>query len=111
MGNIFQFGGEIDKNFPVGNNLLDKSQNTIYFSRPGKIAMTPLEIGRIIRTARKDAGLLQDELAAAAGVGTRFVVEIENGKSSAQIGKVLAVLDALGCRVSLEPPPAGPGRT
>ena len=72
--------------------------------------MTPSEIGRIIRAARKDASLRQDELAAAAGVGTRFVVDIESGKPSAQVGKVLAVLDALGCRVSLEPPPARPGR-
>lgn len=67
--------------------------------------MTPREIGKIIRATRKDVGLRQDELAAAANVGVRFVVEIEDGKPSAQIGKVLAVLAALGCRVTIEPPP------
>ena len=50
--------------------------------------MIPREIGKIIRAARKDLGLRQDQLAAAANVGIRFVVEIEDGKPSARIGKV-----------------------
>jgi y4mF family transcriptional regulator len=73
---------------------------------------TPREIGKIIRAARKDLGLRQDQLAAAANVGIRFVVEIEDGKPSAHIGKVLSVLAALGCRVTVEPlPPPKPKRT
>jgi hypothetical protein len=35
-------------------------------------------------------------LAAAAGVGTRFVVELEAGKPTVQLVKTLAVLEALG---------------
>ena len=66
---------------------------------------TPAEIGRIVRAARKSAGLRQYELAGAAGVGQRFVVELEAGKPTAQIGKTLQVLDALGCSVDIEPPP------
>ncbi len=66
--------------------------------------MTPDDIGGIVRMARKDAGLRQFELAGAAGVGLRFIVDLEAGKPTAQIGKVLQVLDALGCSVDVVPP-------
>lgn len=65
--------------------------------------LTPLEIGRMIRETRRNAGLRQDELAAVAGVGLRFVVELEQGKASAHLGKTLQVLDALGLDLGLRP--------
>lgn len=61
-------------------------------------------LGQVIRAERKAQGLRQDELAAASGVGLRFVVELERGKDTAQIGKALAVLAALGCRVTIARP-------
>lgn len=67
--------------------------------------LTPAEIGEIVRATRKAAGLRQDELAGAAGVGLRFIVDLEAGKSTAQIGKVLQVLAALGCSIDIKPPP------
>ena len=66
--------------------------------------MTPEQIGRIVRETRRAQGLRQDQLAGAAGVGVRFLVELEGGKSTAQIGKALAVLAALGCNLRIEPP-------
>ena len=54
-----------------------------------------------IRAARKSQGLRQDQLAGATGVGTRFIVDLEAGKSTAQLGKALAVVAALGLRISL----------
>ena len=66
--------------------------------------LTPTEIGRIVRATRKAAGLRQDELAGAAGVGLRFLVELERGKATAQIGKTLQVLHALGCSFEILPP-------
>ena len=71
--------------------------------------MTPEEIGRIVRETRRAQGLRQDQLAGAAGVGVRFLVELERGKTTAQIGKALAVLAALGCTVRIEPPPGAAG--
>lgn len=68
--------------------------------------MTPTEIGTTIRTARKSQGLRQDELAGAAGVGLRFIVDLEAGKPTAQLGKALQVLHALGCAVAITPPKA-----
>lgn len=67
------------------------------------------EIGDIVRTTRKAAGLRQDELAGAAGVGLRFIVDLEAGKPTAQIGKTLQVLAALGCSLEITPPPAPKG--
>ena len=70
-----------------------------------KRTVTPSDIGEIVRTARKHAGLRQHELAGVAGVGLRFIVDLEAGKPTAQIGKVLQVLAALGCSVEIVPPP------
>jgi y4mF family transcriptional regulator len=50
-------------------------------------------------------GLTQPDLAMTAGVGLRFIVEVEKGKPTAQIGKVLRVLRTLGIAVALTPPP------
>lgn len=66
--------------------------------------MTSTDIGTTIRAARKVQGLRQDELAAAANVGVRFLIELEAGKETAQLGKALAVLAALGIGVSLNSP-------
>ena len=67
--------------------------------------MSPNQIGQMVRDVRKAQRLRQDQLAAAAGVGVRFLVEVEHGKPTAQLGKVLAVLDALGCTLTIEQPP------
>lgn len=69
-------------------------------------SLTPADIARIIRTTRKDQGLRQDELAGAAGVGLRFIVDLEAGKPTAQLGKTLKVLETLGCRFEITPPAA-----
>ena len=67
--------------------------------------MTPAEIGRIVRAARRAQGLRQDQLAGAAGVGVRFLSELERGKTTVRLNKMLAVLDTLGCRLRVELPP------
>ena len=49
--------------------------------------MTPKQIGTLIRATRKLQGLRQDELAAASGVGLRFLVELEAIKERARMIK------------------------
>lgn len=71
--------------------------------------MTIDEIGTVVRQTRLAQGLRQDQLAAAAGVGMRFLVELERGKPTVRLDKVLAVLNALGCRLDVTPPPAASG--
>ena len=61
-------------------------------------------IGEAVRRARKGMGLRQDELAAAAGVGLRFLVELERGKPTVQLGLTLAVLAAVGLDLQVVTP-------
>lgn len=63
---------------------------------------TTYELGAAVRAARKAQGLRQEELAGVAGVGTRFVIELEAGKPTIQLGKAMAVLAALGLMLSLD---------
>ncbi|MFM7035669.1 MAG: helix-turn-helix domain-containing protein [Planctomycetia bacterium] len=69
------------------------------------VRLTPAVVGEMIRATRKALGLRQDELAGAAGVGVRFLVELEAGKPTAQLGKTLQVLATLGCSVEITAPP------
>lgn len=71
----------------------------------GNIEMTVEEIGIVVRQTRLAQGLRQDQLAAAAGVGLRFLIELERGKPTVRLVKVLAVLNALGCRLDITSPP------
>jgi y4mF family transcriptional regulator len=61
------------------------------------------DLGAAIRAKRMAIGIPQEQLAALAGVGPRFLSEIENGKESAEVGKVLHVLQRLGLEVSIRP--------
>lgn len=63
---------------------------------------TPASLGTAVQAARKRLGLTQPQLALAAGVGARFVVELEAGKPTVRLEKVLSVLHALGGRVLVE---------
>lgn len=59
------------------------------------------DIGRRVREARKSMGMTQQRFADLAGVGRRFLVELEQGKSSLEIGRVLAVCQAAGLKLHL----------
>ena len=62
---------------------------------------TPEELGRFVKKERKAMGLTQAELALTSGTGMRFIGDLENGKSTCQIGKTLTVLKTLGLRLTL----------
>ncbi|MBO9135182.1 helix-turn-helix transcriptional regulator [Rhizobium sp. B230/85] len=69
-----------------------------------KQVSSPADIGALIRSTRKAQNLRQDELAGVSGVGLRFIVDLEAGKPTAQIGKVLQVLQTLGCSIDILDP-------
>ena len=79
------------------------SQDAAY----GKIT-TPEELGRIIRHKRKETGVLQEIAAGMAGVGTKFLSQLENGKETAELGKTLQVLRKMGLEVYIFPRTADP---
>lgn len=53
-------------------------------------------LSSFIKYNRKKQGLTQEELAAKAGVGIRFVRELEQGKETVQVDKVNQVLALFG---------------
>ena len=53
-------------------------------------------VGKTIKSLRKKARLDQVEFAKRAGVGLRFVRELEQGKTTVRLDKVDQVLDFLG---------------
>lgn len=54
------------------------------------------ELGATIRAERKRLGVTQKELAMTAGVGLRYLIELERGKATARLEGVFKVLKALG---------------
>jgi HTH-type transcriptional regulator / antitoxin HipB len=66
-------------------------------------ASSQVVLGGEVRRRRLELGLHQDELAALAGVSTRFVHTLEQGKPTTQLDKVLDVLRQLGLDLVLEP--------
>jgi len=71
---------------------------------PTKTISDPTALGRLVRETRRALRLTQPDLALSAGVGVRFLVDIEKGKSTSQIGKIMQVLAALGIQMSLSLP-------
>jgi y4mF family transcriptional regulator len=63
---------------------------------------TPATLGQAARSARKQLGLTQPQLALAAGVGVRFIVDLEAGKPTLRLENILRVLHALGGRLSID---------
>lgn len=68
---------------------------------------SPQQLGRALRAARKQLGLTQPQLALAAGVGVRFIVDLEAGKPTLRLENVLRVIDALGGEIHLSGLPSG----
>jgi transcriptional regulator with XRE-family HTH domain len=65
-----------------------------------RAAETALAFGLLIRRRRKALNMRQDQLALATGVGRRFLIDLEAGKPSCQLGRSFLVADALGLRVT-----------
>lgn len=61
---------------------------------------TASDIGQLVRRRRVELGLTQQEVATSARTGRRFVSELEDGKETAQIGKILHILSDLGIALS-----------
>ena len=58
-----------------------------------------VELGAVIREQRKRLALKQLDLAGLGNTGNRFIVDLENGKPTVQLQKVLDLMDLLGLEV------------
>lgn len=68
---------------------------------------TAADVGRLVRAARARRAMTQADLAEAAGVSRRWLVDLEAGKPRAELELVLTVLAVLGVGLqtdALEPP-------
>lgn len=78
------------------------------FSRSGKNSEVSTDIEAIahaVRKARLRHGLTQTQLAGLSGTGLRFISELERGKPSVAMNKVVAVLAVLGLHLSVSGDP------
>nr|WP_054021938.1 helix-turn-helix transcriptional regulator [Piscinibacter sakaiensis] len=58
-----------------------------------------VELGAVIREQRKRLALKQLDVAGLGNTGNRFIVDVENGKPTVQLQKVLDLMDLLGLEV------------
>jgi HTH-type transcriptional regulator / antitoxin HipB len=75
--------------FPSGNMSLSVS------------VTTPDELGAALKAARIARGLRLEDLALAAGVGRRFLGELERGKPTVRLAETLRVAEALGVSITV----------
>lgn len=76
-----------------GNSLILRCMDTIFLKN----------LAAAVKTKRKKLGLTQEKLAGIAGVGVRFLVELEGGdKETLQLGKVQQVLKRLGLSLQID---------
>ncbi|MEN9315446.1 MAG: hypothetical protein RIS35_1839 [Pseudomonadota bacterium] len=64
------------------------------------------DAGIAVRALRRRAGIRIDDFALTAGVSKQFMTDLENGKPTIRMGRVLEILGKLGVRVTLELPEA-----
>jgi HTH-type transcriptional regulator / antitoxin HipB len=62
------------------------------------------EIGALVKKVRKATGMTQRQLAATCGVGIRFIIDLESGKPTCELGLALHVLSMLGIKTELKIP-------
>lgn len=80
------------KHLPSGN-----------FTGQEAVIHSSAELGTLVRVQRKRMALKQLDIAGLGNTGNRFIVELENGKPTLQLQKVLDVLDLLGLEVVVRP--------
>ncbi|WP_299981052.1 helix-turn-helix domain-containing protein [Desulfobacula sp.] len=61
----------------------------------------PEELGKYLLKERKHLKLTQKEISEFADVGRKFIIEIEKGKTTAQLGKVFELMNSLGLELHL----------
>lgn len=69
---------------------------------------SPADLGAALRAARRARGLRLEDAALGAGVGVRFLSELERGKPTARLGETLRVAASLGLRITIEDPDERP---
>jgi len=72
--------------------------------------ISPKQLGATIRAKRKQLKVTQKDLALTCGTGLRFIIDLEKGKPTCQIGKILQVIQALGFSLQISNPGTDTGQ-
>ncbi|WP_020183427.1 helix-turn-helix transcriptional regulator [Methylotenera sp. 1P/1] len=75
--------------------------NKDIMNQPVKIDTTK-DLGQAVRVYRRSQKMTQIDISGLANTGNRFIVELENGKPTVQLQKVLDVLDTLGLEMIIQ---------
>ncbi len=89
------------KKLPVGNFT---SEPSLPFSASASPPIrSAAELGELVRKRRRQQSLTQQDLAGLGNTGNRFIVDLENGKPTVQLQKVLDLLNLLGLEMVVQP--------
>lgn len=80
------------ENLPIGNRV-----------SPAAVVRSSVQLGAIVREQRKRLALKQIDIAGLGNTGNRFIVDLENGKPTLQLQKVLDIMDLLGLELVVRP--------
>ncbi|MCD9122296.1 helix-turn-helix transcriptional regulator [Cupriavidus sp. UGS-1] len=69
----------------------------------GVVIRNSAQLGAVIRQRREQFELKQTDLAGLGGTGNRFIVDLERGKPTVQLQKVIDLMDLLGLDVVVKP--------
>jgi y4mF family transcriptional regulator len=61
-------------------------------------------LGQAVRQQRRRLKVTQKDLAMTSGTGLRFIIDLEKGKPTCQLGKALEVVHALGLNLEISEP-------
>lgn len=61
-----------------------------------------MRVGNAVRARRRLLGLTQHELAGLCGCGPAFLYQLENGKPTLRLDKLVGVLHVLGLQLAIE---------
>jgi len=70
--------------------------------KPIKIE-TAAELGQLLRDNRVEQHFTLERVSGMTNIGMRFLSELERGKETAQLGKVLQIIHQLGLEVIIQP--------
>lgn len=93
-------GGQPDARYAADGPSPLASQPQDPNREPQKIVAVT-DLGRVIRDKRKAMGLTQQQFADITGVGRRFISELESGKPTLEIGRVLKVCQSVGVELTV----------
>lgn len=91
--------------FPIGKHMARKTRpvtTTEQASTPANsFPERGTDVGAFVRARREAHGMSLRQLAELAGVGVRFLLELEHGKATARMESVNAVLAVFGKRLGV----------